>query len=123
MSQQILVGVSPTAVGIDIVSLSRIERALKRGLLNTVCHPSELDHGPLTVPDAARIWTGKEAIAKTLGTGFFQGGVDFPDVVVWPPGRVTLYRRALKAAPRAKFELYPSDLGDAVVMMALRYDH
>ena len=113
---------APTKVGIDVVSVARIERALERGLMDSVCHANELALGPFSALDAAKIWTAKEAVAKTLGTGFFQGGVDFPDVQVWPLDQVQVHGNALKAAPRARFEISVSEVGNAIMTMALRYD-
>lgn len=122
MPNTVLTESEPTAVGIDIVSIERIERALARGFLDSVCHPDELALGPFTPIEAAKIWTAKEAVVKTLGTGFFQGGVDFPDVQVRPDDHVELHRNARMAAPRARFELYVSEIDGAIMTMALRYD-
>ena len=122
MSNVVLTTPAPVAVGIDVVSIDRIERALARGLLDSVCHPTELSEGPFSAVEAAKIWTAKEAVVKTLGTGFYQGGVDFPDVQVRPEGTVTLHRNAFKAAPNSRFQLLVSELDGAIMTMALRFD-
>ncbi len=110
------------AVGVDVVSLSRIERAMQRGILDTVCHSTELVAGPFTVEETARIWAAKEAVVKTLGTGFWQGGLDFPDVRVWPFDSVHLSNKALEVAPQAWFELNFSEVDGAILALAVRWE-
>ena len=95
---------------------------MERGVLESVCAPSELRSGPFTPVEAARIWTSKEAVVKTLGTGFFQGGVDFPDVDVTKDKPVRLYRNALRAAPKAQFELHHAEIDGAFMTIALRFE-
>lgn len=109
-------------MGVDVVSLARIERAMKRDILKSVCHPSELVAGPFDVKNTARIWAAKEAVVKTLGTGFWQGGLDFPDVRVWPFDAVKLCGAALQVAPNAWFELHFSEIDGSIVALALRWE-
>jgi len=111
------------AVGVDVVSLSRIERAMKRDILKSVCHQSELACGPFDLKDTARIWAAKEAVVKTLGTGFWQGGIDFPDIRVYPFDTVRLCGAALNVAPNALFELHFSEIDGAMVALALRWEN
>jgi hypothetical protein len=57
-----------------------------------------------------------------LGTGFWQGGLDFPDVRVWPFDAVELAGYALKVAPNAWFELHFTELDDAMIAVAFRWE-
>ena len=70
----------------------------------------------LVEPVEARLWTAKEAVVKTLGTGFWQGG-DFPDICVFPFGSVKLFNRALEIAPRAQFEVHFSEIDNAMIAL------
>ena len=122
VSVSILTDRVPTSVGVDVVSLARIERALTRGVFRTVCHQSELTAVPFEPEHAARVWTAKEAVVKTLGTGFWQAGVDFPEVRIGEDGAVTLHGNAKRLAPTAVFEVEFRALEGALVAIALRYD-
>ena len=71
LSTTFLDSVAPTAVGIDVVSI-RLERALRRNLFSTVCHPElETEYSMRSV---RLVWSAKEATVKTLGTGFGRQG-------------------------------------------------
>lgn len=54
---------------------------------------------------AAQIWAAKEAVAKSLGTGFWQAGVGWPDVQVGPDFVVRLVGAAARLAGPARFDL------------------
>ena len=92
------------------------------GVFESVCHSSELAVTPFDRDYAARVWTAKEAVVKTLGTGFWQAGVDFPEVRVTTTGQVTLHGNAKRLAPNAVFEVHYSTLSGALVALALRFD-
>ena len=71
-------------IGVDVVQLARIVRARSRSdLMRHVCAPEE-GVADLDDPTAARIWAGKEAIGKALGSGFWQDGVEWSDVLLGP---------------------------------------
>jgi len=93
-------------LGIDLVEVDRIERALARWggtFLGKIMDPAEIaalpvGHPPLAVADAVAV---KEAVSKAIGTGW-SGGVRWRDVVVihgTAPG-ARLGGAALRAARR-----------------------
>ena len=79
-----------SAVGLDIMPLSRLSRVLTRSpnLFRSLCHEDE--HAELCSPMddgllwAAMLWTCKEATAKCLGTGFWRQGVEWSEVKISP---------------------------------------
>lgn len=101
-------GVLVVGLGIDIVELERVERALERWggrLVAKLMDPEEAALLPPDAPSRARALAlaiaGKEAASKALGTGWSRG-VRWRDVVVTagPPTRVRLAGGALAAARR-----------------------
>jgi holo-[acyl-carrier protein] synthase len=94
-------------LGIDLVEIDRVERALSRWgerLVARLMDPSEAAALPAAPPERARALafavSGKEAAAKAIGTGWTRG-VRWRDVVVSrePPG-IELRERALEWARR-----------------------
>ena len=97
-------------IGVDIVSVARIARVRsRRDLMAHVCAPEEL-HLPMTDLRAARMWAGKEAVAKALGTGFWQAGVEWRDVRFDADWGVSCH------GPAARL------LGDSVILVTFRHD-
>ena len=101
-------GALVVGLGIDIVELERVERALERWggrLVARLMDPEEAALLPTDPPARARALAlaiaGKEAASKALGTGW-SGGVRWRDVVVraGPPTVVLLTGGALAAARR-----------------------
>lgn len=78
-----------TQVGVDLVDIDRIRRALSRsgdGFLNRVYTAEERDYlarAEDPAPRAAGLWAAKEAAVKALGTGF-RDGIQFHDITVRP---------------------------------------
>jgi len=91
------------SVGVDIIEIGRIARALERwgdGFLRHVYAPSEVAYCRGRVPELAARFAAKEAISKALGTGMV--GISWTEMVVLGDRRgkpqVTLYGRALARA-------------------------
>ena len=108
-------------VGVDVVSVSRLARIRsRREVLEHVCAPEE---GPLVTDDlgAARLWAGKEAVAKTLSTGFWQQGVDWLDIRFDEQGQVRLLGRAARIAGPSQFALDYTRMDDMVIAVAFRW--
>lgn len=109
------------AVGVDVVLIERITRVRSRhDLLAHVCAPDEQVEG---VDDhtAARLWAGKEAIAKCLGSGFWQQGVDWTDVRLGPDFQVRLHHRAAELAAGDHFTLRFETQDGHLIAVALRH--
>ena len=95
-------------LGLDLVELDRVERALERWgarLVDKIMGPEEGARLPPAGADRARAMAlaiaGKEAASKALGTGWSRG-VRWRDVVVdlGPPVAVRLEGGALRWARR-----------------------
>lgn len=77
-----------THIGVDLMSMSRLSRALTRSphLFRRLC--TDQERADLCTPDhaglvwATLLWTSKEAAAKCLETGFWRAGVDWPDLEI-----------------------------------------
>lgn len=75
--------------------IGRLARVIerRRRVLALVCaaeeRPEEAD-----ALRASELWTGKEAIAKALGTGLWQEGVQWSDIRLLPGGAVKLVGQA-----------------------------
>ena len=112
------------AVGVDVVGIGRLARARShaRDIIELVCAAEECT---ADVDDlrAARLWSGKEAVAKTLGTGFWQSGVDWKQIRIFADGRLELTGRAASIAGDDIIALDWSRVGDRVVAVALRWSN
>ena len=109
-------------IGVDVVHLPRMERLSRDDrLLQKICTPEERAHLPTTVAGRARAWATKEAVAKTLGTGFWQAGVEWTDVRLGPDWSVQLAGRALDVAGPSRFELEFLEEGDYLIVTAQRW--
>jgi holo-[acyl-carrier protein] synthase len=89
-----------TAVGVDIIEINRIKRAISRwqdSFLNRIYTPTELLYTRNVSSLAAR-FAAKEAVMKALGTG--TRGVGWKDIEILTNAEgaplVRLYGRALK---------------------------
>jgi holo-[acyl-carrier protein] synthase len=93
--------VSGTAVGIDLLEIGRLERALERRprLADRVFTESELRYANQRRRPGRHLaarFAAKEAAVKALGTGFFV--LREIEVVEGPPPRLQLHGRAAAAA-------------------------
>lgn len=94
---------SALAVGVDMIEVPRIARALERWgerFLRRVYTDNEIALCDGRVPELAVRFAGKEAISKALGTGLV--GVDWPEMEILADYRgkpiVRLHGRARKRA-------------------------
>ena len=93
------------SVGVDIIEIARIGRAVTRWgarFLGHVYTDAEIAHCRGRVPELAARFAGKEAISKALGTGL--NGIYWCEMEILPDRRgkphVTLYGHALARAER-----------------------
>ncbi|MBL7201995.1 MAG: holo-ACP synthase [Anaerolineae bacterium] len=96
----------PPSVGVDLVEIPRIARAIERWgdrMLKRVYTPAELALCRGRVPELAARFAAKEAVSKALGVGiWWRGGIGWKDAEVLsdPIGKpeVFLYGRAADRA-------------------------
>lgn len=103
---------SKTAIGVDIIEIDRIKRAISRwqdSFLNRIYTRAELECNHNVSSLAAR-FAAKEAVMKALGTG--TRGVGWKDIEIVTNGDgeplIRLYGRALKKSAElglARFEV------------------
>ena len=66
-------------------------------------------------------WTAKEAAAKTLGTGFWQVGVEWTDVCLRPGWEIEFDGKAQKVANCSRVTISFQDDGDYLIATAVRW--
>jgi holo-[acyl-carrier protein] synthase len=96
----------PLAVGVDLVEIRRIERAIERWgdrFLQRIYTPAETARCRGRVPELAVRFAAKEAVSKALGVGiWWRGGIGWQDAEVLsdPLGKplVVLHGRAAERA-------------------------
>ena len=107
-------------LGVDVVSIDRITRVRsRRDLMTHVCAPEELKT-PMTDLRAAQMWAGKEAVAKALGTGFWQAGVEWRDVRFDARWAVSCHGSAADLLGDSAVSVEFQRDGDRMLAMALR---
>lgn len=123
-----------TGLGIDLLSISRMERLFERygqRLAQRILHDDELAQLPEGAKAArwlAKRWAVKEAAAKALGTGF-QQSVKFSDFIYTHDqlGKpvLTLSGEAMQIASRTGRHVWQvslSDEKDQVIAMVIAED-
>ena len=101
-----MIGPLPLSVGVDMVEVPRIARAIERWgdrFLQRVYTPVELAHCRGRVPELAVRFAAKEAISKALGVGiWWKGGIAWHEAEVRSnrlgKPEVVLYGRAAEYA-------------------------
>jgi holo-[acyl-carrier protein] synthase len=91
------------SVGVDLIDIGRIRRAIERWgdrFLSHMYTPVEIAYCRGRVPELAARFAAKEAISKALGTGLY--GITWTEMEILADRRgkplVTLYGRALARA-------------------------
>jgi len=91
---------SRTAIGVDIIEIGRIKRAIARwhdSFLKRIYTRGELE-GPHSIPSLAARFAAKEAVMKALGMG--TRGVSWTDIEILTNGdgapEIRLYGRAFQ---------------------------
>jgi holo-[acyl-carrier protein] synthase len=108
------------AVGVDLIELARIERAVARHgkrFLARIYTPAEIAHCRGRVPELAARFAAKEAVSKALGVGMGligAEGIGWREVEVLPDGRgkpeVYLSGRARALAAKQGLETWAISL-------------
>ena len=86
----------PLSVGVDLVEIPRIRRALERWgdrFLQRVYTPAEIAHCRGRVPELAVRFAAKEAVSKALGVG------------IWWPGGISWHEAEVRSDPLGKPEV------------------
>ncbi len=108
-------------IGVDIVDPARIARVRARqDIMGHVMADEEEFLFPLSDGDAANIWATKEAVAKTLGTGFWQEGVRWTDIRLRPDGGVAFHGPAAVLAGECIVDIERKQVGGYLVVTAIR---
>ncbi|MEE2757686.1 MAG: 4'-phosphopantetheinyl transferase superfamily protein [Myxococcota bacterium] len=108
-------------IGVDIADPERLSRVRKKGdVMRQVMGPNEAHFWPLSDADAARIWATKEAIAKSLGTGFWQHGMAWTDICLNPDWTVDLFGAAAELAESSDFRIEARYEGRYLIVTCLR---
>ena len=120
--------VSTTTIGVDIIEISRIKRAVSRwqnSFLNRIYTTTELSESRNTSSLAAR-FAAKEAIMKALGTGFRGIGWKEIEINNTDSGAPSthLYGRALQKSQElglTRFEVSLSHSRKYAIAMVIAY--
>ena len=109
-------------VGVDIVHIPRMARFVHQPrFLEKICRQAELDWIPNTQQGLAQAWAAKEAVAKTLGTGFWQVGVEWTDICLLPNWSIQFFGKAQKITGLSTVELSFREDGDYMIATAMRW--
>ena len=107
-------------VGVDLVDVKRLAAVrARRDIMRMVCAPEERLE-KLTDLGAAKLWCGKEAVAKCLSTGLWQKGIDWSDIVIIE-NQVNLRGNAAAYGARCIFSLDYTRNGSMLMAVAMRW--
>ena len=120
-------------VGLDLLSLQRMARLLERrpDFMLSLC--DEIERAQLevlrNVPDSrsrilslsASLWTGKEAVAKALGTGVWQRGVAWHELGLREGGEVCLTGGAAEVASGSRLRWFTRQRNEHQLSYAWRW--
>ncbi|MGC6419169.1 MAG: 4'-phosphopantetheinyl transferase superfamily protein [Bradymonadia bacterium] len=93
-------------VGLDVCDVNRIAKLRKKSaFIYEIMSPTEAAAPPRSDEEIAFLWATKEAVAKSLGIGFWQKNLAFSDITVGPTGDIALTGAAALHAGAVTFNI------------------
>ena len=109
-------------IGIDVADPRRIaDIRARHDIMRRVLAEDEGYLWPLSTETAADVWATKEAVAKSLGTGFWQKGIEWTNIHIVRDGSIGLSGAAADLAGESHFHVQRMVYGDMKVVFAIRF--
>ena len=93
-------------VGLDVCDVNRIAKLRsKSDFIYEIMSTTEAVSPPRSDEEIAFLWATKEAVAKSIGIGFWQNRLAFSDITVGPSGEIELTGAAALLAGEVIFSI------------------